>query len=51
MTPSTEFGIVPKKFWFSNLPADTPIERHPVYRIYVPETLLPADMDEDASHA
>lgn len=24
---------------------------HPVYRIYVPETLLPADMDEDASHA
>jgi len=24
---------------------------HPVYRIYVPETLLPADGDEDASHA
>ena len=24
---------------------------HPVYRIYVPEALLPADMDEDASHA
>ena len=24
---------------------------HPVYRIYVPEALLPTDMDEDASHA
>ena len=24
---------------------------HPVYRIYVPEALLPADMDGDASHA
>ena len=24
---------------------------HPVYRIYVPEALLPADGDEDASHA
>ena len=24
---------------------------HPIYRIYVPETLLPADRDEDASHA
>ena len=24
---------------------------HPVYRIYVPETLLPADMDGNANHA
>ncbi len=24
---------------------------HPVYRIYVPETLLPADMDEESNHA
>jgi len=24
---------------------------HPVYRIYVPKAFLPADMDEDASHA